>query len=172
MNVSLGITSALLGASIVNHTEVTELTKNEEGKVSGVKVKDYISGEEYQIKSKVVINATGCFSDSIRKLDDNSVENIISPSTGVHLIFSNLLLSSKFGFLEPNTSDGRVLFFLPWENSVIVGTTDSPIKEIPTLISPTQDEIDYLIKETSNYLGTTNIEFSQKDAKSIWTGIV
>eukprot|EP01080_Neovahlkampfia_damariscottae_P004646 gene4646-8219_t len=171
MNVSLAITSAVLGASIVNHTEVTEISKNEEGKVNGVKVKDKISGEEYSIKSKVVINATGPFSDSIRKMDDETVENVISPSTGVHLIFSNLLLSSKYGFLEPKTSDGRVLFFLPWESSVIVGTTDTPIKDVPELVSPTQAEIDYLIKETSKYLGNSKIEFSQKDAKSIWTGI-
>jgi glycerol-3-phosphate dehydrogenase len=112
MNVSLGITSALHGAAVVNHTEVTEFLK-ENGKINGVKVKDNISGKEYKIKSKVVINATGCFSDSIRKIDDKKVENIISPSTGVHLIFPNYFLSNKFGFLEPNTSDGRVLFFLP-----------------------------------------------------------
>ena len=87
---------------------------------------DEISGESWKTFAKSVINATGPFTDSVRKMDDKSVPEIVCPSSGAHIILPDYYSPQKMGLIDPNTSDGRVIFLLPWLNSTIAGTTDSP----------------------------------------------
>lgn len=77
-----------------------------------------------------VINATGPFSDGLRKLDDPSVQEIVAPSSGVHITLPAYLGPKSMGLLDPNTSDGRVIFFLPWQGNVIAG---EPLPPLPSL---------------------------------------
>ena len=113
MCLSIAITAARLGASVANHVEVLDLIKAE-GVVAGAKARNKLTGEEFVIRAKSVINATGPFTDSIRKMDDGKSRDIVCPSAGVHIVLPDYYSPVSMGLLDPATSDGRVIFFLPW----------------------------------------------------------
>jgi len=119
MNISLAITAARHGATIANHCKVTGLIKNEEGKLIGAKMKDQITNEEFTMKAKSVVNATGPFTDAIRKMDDGKARDIVCPASGVHIILPDYYSPANMGLIDPETSDGRVIFLLPWLNHTI-----------------------------------------------------
>lgn len=175
MNVCLAMTGALYGATMVNHLEVTSLEKDANGKLCGARVKDLIdekdgkTPQEFTIKAKGIINATGPFTDALRKMDDQSVDEIVAPSSGVHVILPGYYSPSDMGLIDPSTSDGRVIFFLPWQGNTIAGTTDSAceIKKDPIA---TEDEIDWILSEVSNYL-SPDINVRRGDVLAAWSGI-
>ena len=103
-------------------------------------MRDEMTGEEWTTKAKCVINATGPFVDSIRKMDDQEVPDIVCPSAGIHIVLPDYYSPSNMGLLDPATSDGRVIFFLPWQGSTIAGTTDSPT-EVTHSPSPSEGDI-------------------------------
>ena len=175
MNVSLATTAALYGASIVNHMEVTGLTKDASGKLNGAVVKDLIKSkngktdEPVTIRAKGIINATGPFSDSIRKLDDPSVQEIVAPSSGVHVVLPGYYSPSDMGLIDPSTSDGRVIFFLPWQGNTIAGTTDAPTQISEQPIAG-EDEIGWILNEIKGYLAP-DINVRRGDVLAAWSGI-
>lgn len=175
MNVSLAMTAALYGATVVNHMEVTGLTKDASGKLNGARVKDSISpkngqeAKELTIRAKGVINATGPFTDSIRKMDDPSIKEIVAPSSGVHIILPGFYSPSNMGLIDPSTSDGRVIFFLPWQGNTIAGTTDEPT-EITTLPKPSEKDINWILSEVRGYFAP-DIYVDRKDVLAAWCGI-
>lgn len=150
MCLSIALTAARMGASVANHAMVTDLVKDDDGKVTGAKVRD-ISGEEFVIKAKCVINATGPFTDAVRKMDNPSAKDIVCPSKGVHIVLPNYYSPSHMGLLDPATSDGRVIFFLPWQGVTIAGTTDGPC-EVSRNPSPSETDIQFILNEIKNYL--------------------
>jgi len=169
MNVILALTAAKEGAHIANHVEVVELLKNSDGKVSGAVVRDYITGEEWKIQAKGVVNATGPFTDAIRKMDDKDAEDIVCPSSGVHVILPDYYSPKNMGLLDAATSDGRVIFFLPWEHSVIAGTTDT-VTEVTNRPQAKEEEIQFILNEISSYLSPA-IQVRRADVLSSWAGI-
>ena len=175
MNVSLAMTAALYGANVVNHLDVTRLTKDADGKLNGAIVKNLVSSkngnekDEFVIRAKGVINATGPFADSIRKLDDQNVQEIVAPSSGVHVILPGYFSPAKMGLLDPSTSDGRVIFFLPWQGNTIAGTTDAPTNITPQPI-PGEKEIDWILDEVRGYLAP-DINVRRGDVLAAWSGI-
>lgn len=130
MCLAVALTAARHGATVCNHVEVLQLLKKDDGSgkqvLCGAKVKDHISGKEFTVKAKCIINATGPFTDSIRKMDDPTVKTICCPSSGVHIVLPGYYSPDQMGLLDPSTSDGRVIFFLPWQRQTIAGTTDLP----------------------------------------------
>jgi len=169
MNISIAITAARLGASIANHVKVESLMKDSEGKVCGARVKDMISGESFSVNAKSVINATGPFTDSIRKMDDGEARDIVCPSAGIHIILPDYYSPSNMGLLDPATSDGRVIFFLPWQGMTIAGTTDTPC-EVSHSPGPSERDIQFILNEVKNYL-TPDIDVRRGDVLSAWAGI-
>lgn len=175
MNVSLAMTAALYGATLVNHMEVTGLEKDANGRLCGAKVKDLVSvknggsGDEFTIKAKGIINATGPFTDGIRKMDDPSVAEIVAPSSGVHVILPGYFSPSKMGLIDPRTSDGRVIFFLPWQGNTIAGTTDAPCDIAQNPIAG-EKEIQWILSEVQNYL-QPDINVRRGDVLAAWSGI-
>ncbi|KAH8693094.1 mitochondrial glycerol-3-phosphate dehydrogenase [Talaromyces proteolyticus] len=175
MNVSLAMTAALYGSTVVNHLEVTGLTKDSSGKLSGARVKDLIAekngegGKEFSIRARGIINATGPFSDSIRKMDDSSVKEIVAPSSGVHVILPGYYSPSNMGLIDPSTSDGRVIFFLPWQGNTIAGTTDRAT-EITAQPHPNEQDIEWILSEVSGYLAP-DINVRREDVLAAWAGI-
>ena len=175
MNVSLAMTAALYGATVVNHVEVTSLTKDENGKLNGAYAKDLVeesngkTAEQFKIKAKGIINATGPFTDSIRKMDDQKVPEIVAPSSGVHVILPGYFSPANMGLIDPNTSDGRVIFFLPWQGNTIAGTTDTAcdVKQDPVA---GEDEIEWILKEVKRYL-QPEINVRRGDVLAAWSGI-
>ena len=175
MNVSLAMTAALYGGTVANHVEVTGLTKDESGRLNGAKVKDLIHGkngrsdEEFTIRAKGIINATGPFSDSIRMLDDPEVQEIVAPSAGVHVVLPGYYSPAGMGLIDPSSSDGRVVFFLPWQGNTIAGTTDAPTAISQQPIAG-EDEIGWILNEIKGYLAP-DINVRRGDVLAAWSGI-
>ncbi|OCK81136.1 glycerol-3-phosphate dehydrogenase mitochondrial precursor [Lepidopterella palustris CBS 459.81] len=175
MNVSLAVTAALYGATVVNHLEITALEKDASGRLNGARAKDCITelngkkAQEFTIKAKGIINATGPFTDSIRQLDDPSVETIVAPSSGVHVILPGYFSPENMGLIDPNTSDGRVIFFLPWQGNTIAGTTDTAASISRNPIAG-EDEIEWILKEIRRYL-QPEINVRRGDVLAAWSGI-
>lgn len=167
MNLMIAMTAAQNGAAIGNHTKVLHLLKTEEGKVCGARVLDEITEEEYDIKAKVVVNATGPFADAIRKMAEPEISEIIKPAGGVHVVLPDHFCPDNMGLIVPKTKDGRVLFFLPWEGGTLSGTTDH-IADISMTPEPTDEEIDFILEESNRYLNRT---ITRGDVKAAWCGL-
>ncbi|GAA6041779.1 hypothetical protein JCM8097_007156 [Rhodosporidiobolus ruineniae] len=169
MNVALVLTAVQYGAVAANHTEVTSLIKDAQGQIKGAKMRDVITGREWETKAKGVINATGPFTDGLRKMDNQKTQNIVAPASGVHITLPNYYAPAKIGLIDPATSDGRVIFFLPWQGNTIAGTTDSPA-EVEQHPVPKEEEIEWILNEVRNYL-SPDIRVRRGDVLSAWSGL-
>ncbi len=169
MNVTLALSSMYHGAIVTNYTQVTELIKDAEGKVKGAIIEDRLTGKKFPVRAKSVINATGPFCDQIRKMDDECVVPMVSPSAGTHIILPNYFSPTNMGLIDPSTSDGRVLFFLPWEGNVISGTTDTP-SELNYNPKAGEGDIEFILKEINGYL-TDDVSVRRSDVLAAWAGI-
>ncbi|KAJ1675883.1 mitochondrial glycerol-3-phosphate dehydrogenase [Spiromyces aspiralis] len=173
MNVTLAVTAAAHGAVVANHTEVVSLIKDkgEGGKevVRGAVVRDNETGETWEVRAKGVINATGPFSDAILKMDEPMMSDIVAPSAGVHLVLPNYFSPKNMGMLDPATSDGRVVFFLPWEGGVVAGTTDTLCDVTPNPV-PTEKEIEWILQEIRRFL-SPDVKVRRGDVLAAWSGI-
>lgn len=165
--INMAQTAADHSATIVNYMKVSGLIK-EKNIVCGVVATDMETGETYEIKSRGVINATGVFADTIRKIDDPETPPMIAPSQGIHLVLDKSFLPGESAIMVPHTTDGRVLFATPWHDKVIVGTTDTPVKDIDLEPRPLDEEIEFLISHAAKYL-TKDPGLS--DVKSMFAGL-
>lgn len=139
------------GAVLLNHAPVTVLLKTG-GRVCGVAARDDETGATFELKARVVVNATGVFTDRLRRLDDAAARPMLAPSQGAHLVLPKSFLPGDTAMLIPKTSDGRVLFAVPWHGCVLLGTTDTPVAEIPAEPVPFAEEIEFLIGHAGRYL--------------------
>ncbi|KAF8443162.1 DAO-domain-containing protein [Boletus edulis BED1] len=172
MNVALIMTAVQLGATVANYCGVTELHKDDQGKLIGAKVKDELTGREFNVRAKGIINATGPYTDSLLSLDDPSHKPIVRPSSGVHITLPAYYAPARMGLLDPATSDGRVIFFLPWEGGVVAGTTDTPAKVNAQgeEVTPTEEDVRWVIDEVRGYL-SPDIKVRRGDVLSAWAGL-
>lgn len=149
--VTMARTAVDLGATVLNYVQVTALTKTGDV-VSGVVARDLETGRDYELDARVVVNATGIFSDEIRRMDDPETPRMVRPSQGVHLVLDASFLPGDTAIMVPRTDDGRVLFAIPWHDRVVIGTTDTPV-EHPTLEPcPFPEEVDFLLTHAARYL--------------------
>lgn len=155
------------GGVPLNYMKVTGLTKSGD-MVNGVQAVDQETGKEYEIYSRVVINATGPFADSILKMDDANTPQRIKPGQGVHIILDNDFLQGDTAVMVPHTSDGRVMFAVPWNNKVVVGTTDTPLDRVDEEPVPLKEEIDFILENASQYLAK---DPSHSDIRSTFAGL-
>lgn len=174
MNLAIALTAARYGAAMANYTEVVSLLKRTdpgsgEERVCGARCRDVITGEEFDVKAKCVINATGPFTDSLRKMDNQETPNICQPSAGVHIVIPGYYSPDNMGLLDPATSDGRVIFFLPWEKMTIAGTTDTPTN-VTAHPMPGEEDINFILNEIRNYL-SPDVEVRRGDVLAAWSGI-
>jgi len=156
-----------LGTDIINYAQVTSLIKQNDI-ITGVLAKDIETGNKFELKAKAVINATGVFSDSIRKMDEKNAEPIIKASRGTHIVLDKSFLPGDNAIMVPNTSDGRILFAIPWHNRVVVGTTDIEVDTATLEPVATKDEIDFLLTTASKYLVK---DPSRSDILSVFSGL-
>jgi glycerol-3-phosphate dehydrogenase len=156
------------GATLLNYVEVTGLTKDAQGFVDGVTARDIENGNEFSASAKVVVNATGAFTDLLRFKADPSVTTMIIPSQGIHLVFDASFLQGESAVMVPHTSDGRVLFAIPWHGHTLVGTTDTPILSATLEPVATQREIDFILATAGQYLTKTP---TRDDVLSVFAGI-
>lgn len=165
--IALARTADDLGGTLLNYFNVTGLVK-ENGKVVGLKAQDELDGKEYTINTKVVINATGVFVDNILDMDDPASPAAVMPSQGVHLVISKDFFPGDRALMIPKTVDGRVLFALPWQHAVVIGTTDTPLNEISDEPIALEAEIDFIIHHFNAY---NEKQISRADVLSVFAGL-
>lgn len=165
--INLAQTAVDLGATLLNYARVTGITKSD-SRVDGVLAIDEESGDTLSIRGRVVINATGVFSDSIRLMDEPDASGIITPSQGVHIVLDRDFLPGDSAIMVPHTDDGRVLFAIPWHGSVVIGTTDTELPSPSLEPRPLREEVDFLVKHAAKYLTK---DPTLDDIKSVFAGL-
>ena len=166
--INLAATAFEQGAALLNYVRVTGVTKDADGFVNGAHARDAETGEEFTVSARVVINATGPFTDALRRQADASVEPMIAPSQGIHLVFDSSFLAGDSAVMVPHTSDGRILFAIPWHGHTVVGTTDTPIAEPSLEPVAMEQEIDFILQTASLYLARKP---TRADVLSVFAGI-
>ncbi len=156
------------GATLLNYVQVTGVTKDSQDFVDGVVARDVETGEELRASARVVINATGAFGDSLRRGADPNIKPMIAPSQGIHLVFKPEFLPGNSAIMVPHTSDGRVLFAIPWHGHVLVGTTDTPISSPSLEPIAMEQEIEFILTTAAQYLAKAP---TRDDVLSIFAGI-
>jgi glycerol-3-phosphate dehydrogenase len=165
--VNLAQTAIEHGAVVLNYFKVSALIKDA-GKVQGVLVTDVETGKMYEVKAKSTVNATGVFVDEILKMDNAESPNLVRPSQGVHVVVDKKFLNSDSALLIPKTRDGRVLFAVPWQEHLIIGTTDTPLEKHSVEPVPEEHEIAFILETVNKYLSTP---VERKDALSTFAGL-
>ncbi|MBN9350725.1 MAG: glycerol-3-phosphate dehydrogenase/oxidase [Chitinophagaceae bacterium] len=150
--INLAQTAVDNGAVVLNYFKVVSLRKNEKRGLSGATIEDRESGRRYEVKARVIVNATGVFADNILQLDNPEAKSIIRPSQGVHLVLDKSFLQSDNAIMIPHTDDGRVLFAIPWHEHVLIGTTDTPLSSHSLEPRALDSEIDFILKNAGTYL--------------------
>ena len=166
--INMAQTAEEQGATLLNYVSVTGLIKDESGKTQGVKTRCEETKEAFEIPAHCVVNATGPFCDSIRRLDDENCEAMLSASQGVHLVLPREFFPGETALMVPKTSDGRVLFVIPWHDHAIVGTTDTPIDDVALEPVAQDAEMQFLLETAARYLCKTP---TRDDVLSVFTGI-
>jgi glycerol-3-phosphate dehydrogenase len=156
------------GGLAINYMKVSGLLKNSNDKLYAVTVADIESGIAYTIKSKVIINATGVFVDDILQMDNRGIAKSICVSQGAHIVLDKSFFPLSTALMIPKTSDGRILFAIPWHEKVIVGTTDTPIDEVALEPRALQNEIDFILETAGKYFVKKP---SRPDVLSVFAGL-
>lgn len=149
--INMAQTAADQGAALINYMRVTDLTKKGT-LVRGVVAQDLENQKEYRLNAKVVVNATGVFTDQIRQMDDPDVTPMIIPSQGVHVVLDRSFLPGSSAIMVPHTDDGRVMFAIPWHDRVVVGTTDTLVEKPLLEPKPLDKEVNYILRHAARYL--------------------
>lgn len=170
--VALARTAAQHGATLVNYCQAVELLHDQDDCVNGILAQDVETGLPYTIRANCVVNATGVWVDAIRQLDDEArgqtSETMVAPSQGIHLVVDRDFLPGDQALIVPHTSDGRVLFAVPWLGKVILGTTDTPRHDLSQEPNPFSEELAFILRESGRYLKRAP---TRADIKSIWVGL-
>jgi glycerol-3-phosphate dehydrogenase len=166
--VNLVATASEQGATVLNYAQVTGLSMDSNGRVNGVRVSDLDSGQEFDAAARIVVNATGPFTDELRRKADPAVRPMIAASQGIHLVLDGSFLAGDCAIVVPHTRDGRVMFAIPWQGHTLIGTTDTPVSE--TALEPVaqEQEIDFLLQTASRYLAKKP---GRSDVTSVFAGI-
>ena len=150
--INLVATAAEQGATLLNYAKVTALHKGADGIVSGVTWENVETGESFHAEAKVVVNATGPFTDMVRHLAEPAAQKMIAPSQGAHIVLDRSFLPGDTAIMVPHTSDGRVMFAIPWHGHTLVGTTDTPMKQAPLEPIALDQEIEFMLETAALYL--------------------
>jgi glycerol-3-phosphate dehydrogenase len=169
--VTLARTAAARGALVLNHMPVVAL-RRDGGKVTGLTAEDAESGRRFDIAARCVINAAGVWVDAVRDMDRDAgapaKPPMVAPSQGVHLVVDRAFLPGTHALMVPKTSDGRVLFAVPWLGKTILGTTDTPREDLAREPSPFPAEVDFILGEAARYLSRAP---TRADVRSVWVGL-
>jgi glycerol-3-phosphate dehydrogenase len=165
--VALARTAIGLGACVLNHCGVRGLV-HEGGRVAGIEAEDRETGRRFGLAARCVVNATGVWVDAVRRMDDPAAADLVTPSQGAHVVVDRDFFPGEAALLVPKTADGRVLFAVPWEGKVILGTTDTPRADVPHEPRPLAAEVDFILDEAARYLDRPP---TRGDVKSAWAGL-
>jgi len=166
--IHLAVTAAEHGATVLNYCPAISLQRDAEGYINGLTARDAETGEELTLNARMVVNATGVFTDSIRRMADPNADQLVVTSQGIHLVFDPSFLRSETALMVPRTSDGRVLFVIPWHGHAVAGTTDTPV-EAPSLEPRAfEEEIEFILETAGRYLSR---QPTRADVLSVYVGL-
>ncbi|WP_264565398.1 glycerol-3-phosphate dehydrogenase/oxidase [Flavobacterium sp. N3904] len=166
--INLAQTAIDNGACVLNYIKVIQLIKDSNNQVIGVIAEDQKTQEKWKIKGKAIINATGVFTNSIMKMNDKEYKKYIVPSQGIHLVFDKSFISSEHALMIPKTSDGRVLFAVPWHDKIVIGTTDTLVSTSSLEPIAQDEEIDFILETAQRFLTKKP---NRADVLSIFAGL-
>ena len=166
--IHLAMTAADHGGTVVNYCPARGLLRDEEGYVNGLTACDAETGEEFPIRARIVVNATGVFTDSIRRMADAEADPMVVTSQGIHLVFDRFFLKGDTALMVPRTSDGRVLFVIPWHGHAVAGTTDTPLDAPSLEPRPLDEEIEFILETAGRYLTRPP---TRGDVLSVYVGL-
>jgi glycerol-3-phosphate dehydrogenase len=166
--IHLAMTAVDHGGTVVNYCPATSLQRDADGYLNGLTARDAETGEEFQIPARIVVNATGVFTDSIRRMADPAAETLVVTSQGIHLVFDRSFLKSETALMVPRTSDGRVLFVIPWHGHAVAGTTDTPVDAPSLEPRPLEEEIEFILDTAGQYLTRRP---TRADVLSVYVGL-
>jgi glycerol-3-phosphate dehydrogenase len=166
--INLVATAHAQGATLLNYAKVTKLHKGPDGIVRGLTWEDLETGESHEVDAKVVVNATGAFTDSVRHLAEPDAAKMIAPSQGAHIILDRSFLPGTDAILVPHTKDGRVMFALPWHGHTLVGTTDTPVEKAVLEPVALEQEVEFMLETAGLYLAKKP---TKADVLSVFAGI-
>jgi len=150
--INLAATAVEQGALTLNYTPATAFSHGADGFIDGIVAKDLESGREFRAQARVVINAAGPQADRVRRLAHADAAPLMAPSQGIHLVFDGSFLEGGTAIMVPHTTDGRVMFAIPWHGHTLVGTTDTAISDVPLEPRPHEDEIEFILETAGRYL--------------------
>lgn len=179
---ALAQTAQAAGARVRNHVRVAAMARHAQG--WQVTLQDGLNGQQATLSARCVVNAAGVWVDALRQLALSAVPPpagaaappagtaplpaLVKPSQGVHLVVDRARCPLEQAVLVPRTSDGRVLFAVPWLGATVIGTTDTPRDDAPLEPRPMAEELAFLLGETSRALG---VRLQPEDVKSVWVGL-
>ncbi|MGB8260197.1 MAG: glycerol-3-phosphate dehydrogenase/oxidase [Terracidiphilus sp.] len=166
--IHLAMTAADHGATLLNYCPATGLMRGADGYICGVTARDEETGEELELKAKMVVNATGVFTDSVRRMADPEAETLVVTSQGIHLVFDRSFLKGETALMVPKTSDGRVLFVIPWHGHAVAGTTDTPVDAPSLEPKPLEEEIEFVLETAGRFFVRPP---SRKDVLAVFVGL-
>lgn len=150
--IHLAATAADHGAVVLNYMKAVGFSKDGSGLINGVRLQDCENGEIFSVHGKSVINAAGIFVGAIQAMDNPNAERRVAFSRGVHLVVDASFLPGDTAIMIPHTSDGRVLFAVPWHGKIIIGTTDTEVQDPILEPRASDDEVQFLLKTSAAYL--------------------
>ena len=168
MCIALANTAAVHGATVLNYVEAQSFLYTPEGKISGLQLLDRHSGRRYEVSAAAVINATGVFADALMRTDNPAHKSVVKPSRGIHLVVSPAFFEGSHALLIPRTTDGRVLFVVPWMGKVVIGTTDVPVAEATAEPLAGEDEVEFILHNFNQYCRT---QLRRSDVLSVFAGL-
>lgn len=180
-------TAERFGATVMNYTKAVGLIK-EKGLIVGVELEDTLGAVgrvmsddatdvnqanplgqlPRKVSCKSVINATGVFTDAVLQMDDPHADTLVYPSQGIHLVIDAKHFKGTNALMIPKTDDGRVLFAVPWQGKVVVGTTDTHVDHIEAEPLPLAEEIIFLLDHFNRYC---NAQLTKDDVLSVFVGL-
>jgi glycerol-3-phosphate dehydrogenase len=168
LGINIAQTAVENGAHLINYMKVTQLGKDASGKINAVEAIDVETGKSYTLTSKVVINATGVFVDAILGMDEKDKAPIVRASQGTHIVLDRSFLPTEYALMIPKTSDGRVLFAIPWHDKLVVGTTDTLIDHESLEPRALPEEVDFILNTLNQYIYKTA---TRADILSVFSGL-
>ncbi len=172
---SLALTAEAAGARVINYAQVKGIQRlsDQPSALTELEVIDKIAGGTYRVRGRCVVNATGVWVDDVRTLvarqgQDPAPTRMVSPSQGVHVVVDREFMPGDHALLVPKTRDGRVLFAVPWLGKLILGTTDTPIKDLPREPQAFDEELAFILGEAGQVLSRP---VRTEDIRSIWVGL-
>eukprot|EP00811_Abedinium_folium_P008981 NODE_182_length_3441_cov_5.433313.p1 GENE.NODE_182_length_3441_cov_5.433313~~NODE_182_length_3441_cov_5.433313.p1 ORF type:complete len:802 (+),score=172.22 NODE_182_length_3441_cov_5.433313:357-2408(+) len=175
MAVLIATTAVEAGAVVCNYVNAKSLIQNSAGKTCGAICEDCELGaagcEPFEVRAKVVVNATGPFTDDVMRMDGGDLAKpVINSASSTHIVLPDHFSPDRTGLSMLETSGGRAIYYLPWNGMTLVGSTERPCERGATLV-PNGEDVDWILNEVNQRLNPNSKAAVQADVLSAWVGI-